>query len=103
MARRRKKKNKISGGNTMTEKHGEWKKGDVVWYKNHRGEWKYGTIMYFSENKENGKTWVTYWDMTDPQYESGSIDDISQEAPTKNLNKKILRKIARSNIRNMKK
>ena len=103
MARRRmKKSNTTPDGNILTEKYGEWKKGDDVWYKNHRDEWKYGKIMYFSENPDNGKTWVTYWDLTNPRYESGRLEDMSREPPTKSLRDKVLKKIARSNIKNKK-
>ena len=103
MTRHRTKKTNVSpDGIIMTEKHGEWKKGDDVWYKNFHGEWKYGKIMYFSENPDNGKTWVTYWNLTNPRYESSYLEGMSREPPTKSLRDKVLKKIARSNIKNKK-
>lgn len=89
-----------SCSNTMTDSYGEWKKGDDVWYTSYQGDVKYGTIMYFSENPENEKKWVTLWDLTNPRYESASVETLRREAPTKAMRNKMLKRLARAKIRN---
>lgn len=103
MARKKKNKAKTDSDNIMTDKHGEWKKGQDVWYTSYLNELKYGTIMYFSENRENGKKWVTLWDLTNPRYESAPIETLTLEAPSKSAGDKVIKLIARSKRRNAKK
>ena len=103
MARRLKNKVNNDGDNIMTDKLGEWKKGQDVWYTSYLGELKYGTIMYFSENRESGKKWVTLWDLTNPRYESAPIETLTNEAPSKSARDKVMRLITRAKRRNAKK
>ena len=102
MARKKLDSSKQDIPTTMTDSHGEWKKGDDVWYTSYQGDVKYGTIMYFSENSENEKKWVTLWDLVDPRYESASIETLRREAPTKAVRNKMLKRLARAKIQNKK-
>ena len=99
MARRKKKAPLREGANILTEKCGDWKKGDTAWFESHGGDWVHGKIMYFSEHPTNGRKWVTFWDLMDPQYKSAELDGIHSEAPSKKLRDKVLRRITRNNIK----
>ena len=90
MAGTRKKKTtkakKIAGtvsplSNLTNTTCGDWKSGDVVWFKIPRGGWAKGKISYFCENKKSDTTWVTLWDELGERFASADVSSIQTDAP----------------------